>query len=73
MAMTDAMNEVDYTTADFNQLEDSENSYDSYDASLKRHPLWMTEGHFIYHLYRDADDKLAFIKDIHGEPVCSPR
>ncbi|BFZ18607.1 hypothetical protein BsWGS_21646 [Bradybaena similaris] len=73
MAMTDAMNEVDYITADFNQNDDPNNDYDSYEASLRRHPLWMTEAHFVYHLYRDSQGQLAFVKDIQGEALCSPR
>lgn len=71
MAMTDSMDEVDYVTVDFNQLED--NNFDSYAASIRRHPPWLTEGHFIYHLYRDAEGKLVFVKDRQGEPLCSPR
>ncbi|XP_059146067.1 uncharacterized protein LOC131933306 isoform X2 [Physella acuta] len=71
MAMTDSMDEVDYVTVDFNQLED--NNFDSYAASIRRHPPWLTEGHFIYHLCRDAEGKLGFVKDRQGEPLCSPR
>ncbi|CAL1528753.1 unnamed protein product [Lymnaea stagnalis] len=73
MAMTDAMDETDYSAVDFNQLEDSVNNFDSYDASMRRHPPWLTEGHFVYHLLRDGDGKLGFVKDGQGEPICSPR
>ncbi|KAK3773866.1 hypothetical protein RRG08_009294 [Elysia crispata] len=73
MAMTDAMEDVNYDTVDFNQWEYSENNFDSYDASLRRHPSYMTEGHYVYHLYRDDDGKLAFVKDSNGEALCSPR
>ncbi|KAK0041004.1 leucine-rich repeat-containing protein 14 [Biomphalaria pfeifferi] len=73
MAMTDAMDETDYSSVDFNQVNDGPHNFDSYDASLRRHPPWLTQGHFVYHLVREADDKLGFVKDRHGEPICSPR
>ncbi|RUS75841.1 hypothetical protein EGW08_016399 [Elysia chlorotica] len=73
MAMTDAMENVDYDTVDFNQWEYSENNFDSYEASLRRHPPYLTEAHYVYHLYRDDDGKLAFVKDGNGEALCSPR
>ncbi|KAH9515162.1 hypothetical protein Btru_019382 [Bulinus truncatus] len=73
MAMTDAMDETDYSLVNFNKLTDGSHSFDSYDASLRRHPPWLTQGHFVYHLYRDGDGRLEFLKDRHGEPICSPR
>ncbi|OWF55294.1 Leucine-rich repeat-containing protein 14 [Mizuhopecten yessoensis] len=56
------MDDIDYETIRFNVNE-----------SQSRHPLWMTEAHFIYHLYRDAEGVLSCHKDTSGEPVCSPR
>ncbi|XP_012934999.1 uncharacterized protein LOC101852005 [Aplysia californica] len=73
MAMTDAMDEVDYNTVDFNDVDSNNNDYDNHAASLRRHPPWLTEAHFVYHLYRDGEGRLGFVKDRHGEPLCSPR
>ena len=50
-----------------------DDNYDNHAASLRRHPLWLTEGHFVYHLHRYPDGRLGFVKDRHGDPVCSPR
>ncbi|XP_060067284.1 leucine-rich repeat-containing protein 14-like [Ylistrum balloti] len=62
MSLTDVMDDIDYETIRFNVNE-----------TQSRHPLWMTESHFIYHLYRDAAGALNCHKDQFGEPVCSPR
>lgn len=62
MSLTDVMDDIDYDTIRFNVNE-----------TQSRHPLWMTEAHFIYHLYRDATGVLNCHKDQSGEPVCSPR
>lgn len=62
MSLTDVMDDVDFKRKVFNT-----------DEAEDRHPLWMTEGHYLYHLFRDADGHLCCCKDINGEPVCSPR
>jgi hypothetical protein len=40
MAVADIMDDIDYKTINFN-VEEAE----------FRHPLWMTESHFVYNLY----------------------
>ena len=62
MAMTSAMEEVAYHQKNFN-----------YDPRAGRHPLWMTEKHFSYHLAKDVWGELACIKDNQGLRVRSPR
>ncbi|KAL5016895.1 hypothetical protein ScPMuIL_006484 [Solemya velum] len=60
--MTDVMDDTDYRSKSFNRN----------DAEF-RHPLWMTESHFIFHLWRDGEGHLNCHKDTQGYPVCSPR
>lgn len=62
MSLTDVMDDVDYERQNFNENE-----------ALMQHPLWLTESHFVYHLYRSEDGHLEFQRDFEGEPLCSPR
>lgn len=62
MALADAMDDIDYKLINFN-IEEAEH----------RHPLWLTESHFIYILYRDDEGHLNCHSDAAGEPICSPR
>ena len=62
MAVADIMDDIDYKTINFN-VEEAE----------FRHPLWMTESHFVYNLYRDNDGHLNCHRNPAGEPICSPR
>ncbi|XP_046366340.1 leucine-rich repeat-containing protein 14-like [Haliotis rufescens] len=62
MSLTDVMEDVDYKRKNFNR-----------DDVLYRHPLHMTEAHFVYHLSRDPEGHLTCNKDGNGEFICSPR
>lgn len=62
MAMTDVMEDVDYKSRNFNQNE-----------AVDRHPLWMTDSHYVYHLCYDDGGHLVCSKDKNGDAVCSPR
>ncbi|GAB1608900.1 uncharacterized protein LOC115231204 [Argonauta hians] len=58
----DAMEDVDYQAKNFTQ-----------DVVSLYHPLWVTQGHYIYHLLKDHTGKLCCQTDKEGEPLCSPR
>lgn len=62
MSWPDVMEDINYEDKNFKLDE----------VSL-RHPLWMTEGHYIYHLLRDTHGHLSCRTDNNGEPICSPR
>ncbi|XP_074642999.1 leucine-rich repeat-containing protein 14-like [Tubulanus polymorphus] len=62
MAMTSAMEDIDYNRKNF-----------TIDCDLYRHPLQMTEGHYKYHLYRDEVGQLHCRKNNKGEFIRSPR
>ncbi|CAI9744185.1 Hypothetical predicted protein [Octopus vulgaris] len=58
----DAMEDIDYKEKNF-----------KLDLVSLYHPLWMTEGHYIYHLLKDDSGHLCCQTDQNGEPICSPR
>ena len=60
--MTSAMEDVHYRKHNFNS-----------DPGEERHPLWMTEKHFCYHLAKDHLGQLECIKDTWGQRIRSPR
>lgn len=60
--MTSAMDDVHYDRMNFN-----------FDYKQFRHPKWITERHFVYHLCRDDRGYLMCVRDNHGEPIRSPR
>ena len=60
-AMTNVMDEVVYSR-DFH-----------YSLKDHRHPLFVTEKHFFYHLQKDDLGYLACVKDDKGQPLRSPR
>lgn len=60
--MSSAMETVMYDRKNFNMKKNE-----------TRHPLWMTEKHFIYHLAKDKNGDLDCIKTQDGEPITSPR
>ncbi|XP_063448711.1 uncharacterized protein LOC134728162 [Mytilus trossulus] len=62
MAIADVMDDVDYKTINFN-IEEAE----------FRHPLWLTESHFVYNLYRDDEGHLNCHRNAAGDPILSPR
>ena len=63
MSMTSPMEQVSYDTNNFN-----------YSGGDDRHPLWMTDGHILYHLERDRNGLLQCRKDHStGEAIRSPR
>ena len=62
MSMTSAMEDVWYNRRDFNV-----------DHRTRRHPMWITEKFYIYHLKKDGDGFLECIKNDYGLPVKSPR
>jgi len=62
MAMTNAMHCVLYEKADFN-----------IDINTQRHPMYITERHYIYHLTEDEAGYLVCQRDRHGELIKSPR
>ena len=62
MAIADVMDDVDYKTINFN-IEEAE----------FRHPLWLTESHFVYNLYRDDEGHLNCHRNTAGDPILSPR
>jgi len=62
MAMTSAMDYVSYERVNFN-----------FDYKQFRHPKWITERHFIYHLCQDDRGYLMCVRDNEGEPIRSPR
>jgi len=62
MAMTNAMHSVAYDKANFN-----------FDIKKQRHPVHITERHYIYHLRKDAAGYLMCERDRSGQPIRSPR
>ena len=62
MVMTDAMEEVMYDYKNFN-----------FDLHEGRHPLWVTDKHFVYHLAKDWNDELVCRRTATGDLVSSPR
>lgn len=62
MAMLGAMDDVVYERMNFN-----------FDYKQFRHPKWITERHFVYHLCRDDRGYLMCVRDNKGEPIRSPR
>ncbi len=62
-AITSAMEDVYYERKDFN-----------YDSRDHRHPLHVTEKHFLYHLCKDKNGKLVYKRDRkNGKVICSAR
>ncbi len=45
----------------------------NYDARDARHPLWVTERHFLYHLKKDKNGKLVCSKNREGQVIRSAR
>jgi len=62
MAMTSAMHSVAYEKTNFN-----------FDIKEERHPTYVTEKHYVYHLKRDEVGYLICERDRNGEPLRSPR
>ncbi|KAK3082745.1 hypothetical protein FSP39_004153 [Pinctada imbricata] len=62
MSARDVMDDFDYDRVNFNVNE-----------SESRHPMWMTESHFVYHLMRNDLGHLDSRRDERGDPLCSPR
>ena len=60
--MLGAMDDVVYERMNFN-----------FDYKQFRHPKWITERHFVYHLCRDDRGYLMCVRDNKGEPIRSPR
>ena len=60
--ITSAMDDVYYEKRNFN-----------YDLRDHRHPLWITEKHWIYHLQKDKNDKLVCTRNMDGKCLCSAR
>ncbi len=45
----------------------------NYDVRDHRHPLWITEKHFLYHLKKDKNGKLVCSTTRNGRFIRSPR
>ena len=62
MAMTDAMEDVCYEKRNFN-----------YHPRNGRHPMWVTEKHYVYPLCVDSHNRLICMKNAFGNPYRTPR